>query len=246
MSESFAAIVDDALAQKIDPAFAALALTLPSESDLAREIGADVDPDAVRAARIDVLTGIGLRAGAPLREVLTRFAENGAFSPDAASAGRRALKNAALGLLAFADADEGGRLAEAQFEAASNMTDRLGALAALAFSLNPRRTGALERFERAYRGEPLVMDKWFALQAMIPDEDAVARVRRLFNHPAFSFSNPNRTRSLLTGFTANLTQFNRPDGAGYALLAEAVLRLDPKQPADRRPAADGAAQLAHL
>ena len=146
------------------------------------------------------------------------------------SAGRRALKNAALALLCFAEPEAGGALAEAQMAAASNMTDRLGALSALAFSLNPRREAALARFEARYLGEPLVMDKWFALQAMIPDAGAVARVKSLFEHPAFSFGNPNRVRSLLSGFTANLTQFNRADGAGYGLLADVVLRLDPTNP----------------
>ena len=230
LADAFAATLADALAGRIDPAFAALALGLPTEADLAREIGADVDPDAIRAARVDLLKAIGAHNAPVLADIFARFGETGAFSPDAQAAGRRALKNAALHWLAFADPEQGGRLAEAQADQASNMTDRLAALGALVFSLNPRREGALARFAAAFAHEPLVMDKWFALSAMIPDDWAVARVRGLFAHPAFSFGNPNRVRSLIGSFTANPTQFNRPDGAGYALLAEIVLKLDPQNP----------------
>ena len=230
LAGAFAATLADALAGRIDPAFAALALALPSEGDLAREIGADIDPDAIRAARVALMTAIGVHNAPALKEALARFVETGAFSPDAKAAGRRALKNAALTLLAFADLDGGGRLAESQADHATNMTDRLGALAALVFSLNPRREGALARFEARFAHEPLVMDKWFALSAMIPDDAALERVRALFAHPAFSFANPNRVRALVSGFTGNQTQFNRPDGAGYALLADVVLKLDPQNP----------------
>ena len=216
-----------------DPAFAAQILTLPGEGELADEIGTDTDPDAIFSAR----RALRRRLGAGLRERLTRLRETLAeppgatFSPDAASAGRRALRNAALDLIAAADAEAGTALAQAQIEAATNMTDRLAGLATLALLPGEAREAALTAFAGRYADEPLVLDKWFAIQAMIPEDRTVARIRRLQTHPAFAMTNPNRVRSLIGSFSlANPTQFNRPDGAGFDLLAEAVLAIDGANP----------------
>ena len=122
-------------------------------------------------------------------------------------------------------------LAWRQYEAADNMTDRMAALSTLSWHDVPERTQALDDFYRRYESDPLVIDKWFSLQAMIPAEETLARVRGLTSHPAFSFSNPNRLRSLIGAFAqANQTQFNRADGAGYAFVADTVLALDRKNP----------------
>ncbi|MGE7155657.1 aminopeptidase N [Methylorubrum rhodesianum] len=216
-----------------DPAFAAQILALPSEGDLADEIGTETDPDAIFSAR----QTLRRRLGTGLRERLMSLRETLAepagtpFSPDAAAAGRRALRNAALDLIAAADAQAGTALAEAQIEAATNMTDRLAGLATLALLPGEAREAALTAFAERYADEPLVLDKWFAIQAMIPEDGTVARIRRLQSHPAFAMTNPNRVRSLIGSFSlANPTQFNRPDGAGYALVAETVLALDGTNP----------------
>jgi len=160
-----------------------------------------------------------------------RMSNNAPYSPDAASAGRRALKNACLDLLAADGGDEGITLAARQFAAADNMTDRMAALATLSLHDRPERATALEDFYRRYEGDPLVIDKWFALQAAIPEPATLERVRKLTEHPAFSFANPNRLRALIGAFVQlNQTQFNRPDGVGYAFLADTVLALDTKNP----------------
>ena len=234
-ADAFVAALDaflDAEALR-DPAFAAQILALPSEGDLADEIGTDTDPDAIFSAR----RVLRRRLGAGLRERLTHLRETLAepagtpFSPDADAAGRRALRNAALDLIAAADAGAGTALAQAQIEAATNMTDRLAGLATLALLPGEAREAALTAFAERYADEPLVLDKWFAIQAMIPEEGTVARIRRLQSHPAFAMTNPNRVRSLIGSFSlANPTQFNRPDGAGYALVAETVLALDGTNP----------------
>ena len=78
--------------------------------------------------------------------------------------------------------------------------------------------------------EPLILDKWFALQAQIPERETLERVRALMSHRGFSLANPNRVRALIGGFSANQTQFNRADGAGFALLEEVVADLDPTNP----------------
>lgn len=216
-----------------DPAFAAQVLALPSEGDIADEMGTNIDPDAIYRARRDLRRRLGadLRARlTALREALSEPA-GAPFSPDAAPAGRRALRNAALDLIAAADARAGADLARAQIAAATNMTDRLAGLATLALLPGEAREAALAAFAERYADEPLVLDKWFGLQAMIPEADTVARIRRLQGHPAFAMTNPNRVRALVGSFSlANPTQFNRPDGAGYDLVAETVLALDGTNP----------------
>ncbi|MBV9079360.1 MAG: aminopeptidase N, partial [Methylobacteriaceae bacterium] len=214
-----------------DPAFAALTLALPSEAEIAQEIGRDVDPDAVFRARRRLRASIGSALAPRLLSLRKRFAATGPYSPDAESAGQRSLRNVALDLLAAGDAAHGARLARAQFDAATNMTDRLVALAVLSLVSGPERETALASFAERHSGEPLVLDKWFALQATIPEDGTLERVRRLMSHPAFAFQNPNRVRALIGSFAmGNQTQFHRPDGAGYALLAETVLALNAANP----------------
>ncbi|MBV9426132.1 MAG: aminopeptidase N C-terminal domain-containing protein, partial [Bradyrhizobiaceae bacterium] len=217
--------------QTLEPAFAAQALSLPSEADVARDIGREVDPDAVFAAR----TALRVRIGQALHDTLAalhrRMSDNAPYSPDAASAGRRALKNACLDLLAADGGDQGIARAARQFAAADNMTDRMAALTTLSLHDRPERATALADFYRRYEGDALVIDKWFALQAAIPEPATLDRVRKLTEHPAFSFANPNRLRSLIGAFAQlNQTQFNRADGAGYDFLADTVLALDGKNP----------------
>jgi aminopeptidase N len=228
--EAYGAILVEAGAGRIDAAFAAQALSLPSEGDIAREMARDVDPEAIFAARESLRGALGRAHGAALAEIHDRFAGGAHFSPDAASAGRRALRNAALFMLAAGDAQEGARRAQRQLAGANNMTERFAALAVLSLTEGNAREQALEAFARAHAADPLILDKWFALQAQIPESGTLARVRALMSHHAFSMSNPNRVRALIGGFSANQTQFNRVDGAGYDLLAEIVLTLDPSNP----------------
>ena len=214
-----------------DPAFTAQVVILPGEADIAREIGTDVDPDAVHLARRALREFIGARLGLLLVKTYDRLAETGDYSPDAASAGRRALKNALLDLYAAGNRAEGADVASRQFHAANNMTDQIGALSVLVQIPGDQRELALDTFYRTHAADPLVVDKWFALQAMIPEEGTLTRVRGLMEHHAFSMSNPNRLRSLVGSFASgNLTRFNAPDGSGYEFLADIVLQLDPRNP----------------
>jgi aminopeptidase N len=215
----------------LEPAFVALTLVPPSEPDIAREIGRDVDPDAIFAARRQLRATIGKALGAPLAEAYRRMITPGPYSPDAVSAGRRALKNVCLGLLAATEEDQAIALAFAQYQGADNMTDRMAALEILSLFDRPQRTQALEDFYSRYADDPLIIDKWLALQAAIPEAATLDRVRALTGHAAFSMANPNRVRALIGSFAqVNHTQFNRIDGAGYDFVADAVLALDPKNP----------------
>ena len=132
-----------------DPAFTALALTFPSEADLAREQGENVDPDALHAARNAMRQTLGRALRAPLTAIFEKRADEGAYAPDAASAGRRALRNVALDLLAAGDATLGTQLAKTHFDAAGNMTDRLAALATLALLGGTSARGVVRALLRA-------------------------------------------------------------------------------------------------
>ncbi len=215
----------------LDPAFKAQALALPGEGEVARELATDVDPDAIYAARKALKGSVGAALASGFKGAYEALATSGAFTPDAASAGRRALRNLALDYLAVKGDDAGIARASAQFETADNMTDRLAALAVLAQHDRPERETALAAFYERFKADALVIDKWFILQAQIAAPDTLERVQRLMEHPAFSLGNPNRVRSLIGAFAAgNPTQFNRADGAGHAFVADVVLTLDPKNP----------------
>lgn len=215
----------------LDPAFRALALSLPGETDIAREIGADVDPDAILRARNDLRAAIGRSHGAIFSDLVDGAAPSGPFRPDAAAAGARALRNAALDYLVAAGTPEAAERALAQACDADNMTDRLAAMTALVHAGTPQAAEALARFEALFRDEPLAMDKWFSVQATAPVAGALDTVKALTGHPGFAITNPNRVRSLITAFaTGNQTQFARADGAGFDFVADMVLDIDQRNP----------------
>jgi aminopeptidase N len=222
-----ATLVNDAL----EPAFRAQALALPSESDIAREIGANIDTDAVHDAREVVVTAIAKALAGPLADVYAAMASDGAFSPDAVSAGKRALRNAALGWLAYAEGTP-ARAAQA-FAGADNMTEQAHALMTLAhrFPDSAETADALAAFETRFGDNPLVMDKWFSIQAAIPGASTLDRVKALTGSRHFAPNNPNRLRSLIGSFAMqNPTGFNRKDGAGYGFLAEQIVAIDKRNP----------------
>jgi aminopeptidase N len=226
--EALAAILADA---KLEPAFIAETLVPPSEADIAREVGRDIDPDAIFRARAALRTLTGLHLNAALTATYQRLSDTRPYSPDAVSAGRRTLKNVCLDLLAATQEPHAIKLAAKQYQAADNMTDRMAALATLSLHDVPERKAAFDDFYQRYRDDPLIIDKWFSLQAMTPDPATLDRVRALTGHPAFSMANPNRVRALIGGFAqGNPTQFNRLDGAGYEFVADRILALDPANP----------------
>ncbi|WP_436640075.1 aminopeptidase N [Microbaculum sp. FT89] len=217
-------------ADALDPSFRAQVLSLPSESDIAREIGRNVDPDAIHGADRWLRGLIGGELGACLTDVYRRYGSNLPYSPDAAGAGRRALRNTALGLIA-GTGQAGIETAERHYRNADNMTDRMAGLSALTRQGAPEADTALDDFFERYRTDPLVLDKWFSLQATMTGPDTLDRVMALMDHPAFSLSNPNRVRALIGAFAAaNPTQFNRADGAGYRLVADFTLEIDRSNP----------------
>jgi aminopeptidase N len=194
-----------------------------------------IDPEAVRAARRFVRGELGNRLASEWRRTYDGTSVAGPYSPDPASAGRRALRNLALAYLVDSGEAEALELARAQVEAATNMTDREAALAAIVDSRAPFKVDLLLRLAREWQHEPLLMNKWFQLQATAagqPGEPPVLeRVKALLKHPSFSLSNPNNVYALVLGFCGrNAAEFHRTDGAGYAFWLDMVLRLDKDNP----------------
>ncbi len=217
--------------EALEPAYRALALTLPAEADIAREVGKEIDPDAIFAAREALAAFIATANRERFQGLYEGLRDNAAFSPDAASAGRRALRNALLDYLARLD--NGVEAAARHFKAATNMTDLAAGLTVLAHrhAGSPQADAAIAAFAARYGSDALVMDKWFQIQASVPGPQAVDTVRTLMTHPAFSSTNPNRLRSLIGTFSSgNQTGFHRADGAGYGFFAETVLEIDKRNP----------------
>jgi aminopeptidase N len=217
--------------ETLEPAYRALALALPGEADIARDIGKNIDPDAIFASRETLAVSIANANREIFSSLYDRLADKDAFSPDAASAGRRALRNLLLDYLSLLPGGAG--LAARHFQSATNMTDRAAALAVLAHRHDgsPETIKALADFEARYATDPLVMDKWFQIQASVPGPQTVDAVRALTTHPAFSMNNPNRVRSLVGTFSsANQTGFHRADGEGYRFFVETVLQVETRNP----------------
>src|SRR5205085_4399042 len=138
----------------------------------------------------------------------------------------RRLRTVALGLISAAAEPEAARLAKAQFDRADNMTDRQGALGVLVSTHAPERQEALDAFYARFRDDPLVIDKWFALQAAAQRPDTIDQVLKLAKHPDFTITNPNRLRSLAGTFGGNHWAFHGADGRGYDFLADTIIAAD--------------------
>ena len=215
----------------LDPGYRAEIMFLPSESELARVIGRDVDPLAIHNARKGLRKAIGTALHDRLLETYRRYEVKGGYSPAPEPAGKRALRNAALGYLTCRGRSEDVARAAAHFANARNATDEISALAILSELRSPERTKAFESFYERWKGDHLVIDNWFAYQATAPLASALATVVKLTKHPLFSIKNPNKVRALIGAFaTGNPVNFNRPDGRGYAFLAERVLEIDAFNP----------------
>ncbi|WP_319771938.1 aminopeptidase N [Breoghania sp.] len=229
--QELAALLGEASAdERFEPALRAQLLQLPSEADIAREIGADVDPDAIKSARKAVEVAIAGHCLEGFAELYEALADKGPYSPDAAAAGRRALRLTVLDYMAAIEGEASERTF-AHYNTADNMTDRLTALRLLIHRADTHSQEALEDFEARFGKDALVMDKWLTVQATAPFPETLARIRTLTAHPTFSYSNPNRIRALIGAFAAgNQTQFNRADGAGFEFVADTVLSMDKKNP----------------
>ncbi|WP_442592634.1 aminopeptidase N [Parapusillimonas sp. JC17] len=212
----------------LTPAYKARVLSLPAEKELLEKTS-PMDPIHVVQARRLLRAQLGEALAAEWLSAYRSAPDDGDYSPDPLSAGLRSLKNLALSMLMAGAHPQAEALALQQYEDAGNMTTRMGALSALVHhSKSAECAQALSHFYEQWQHDPLVMDKWFTLQATAPGT-TVETVRALMLHPAFSLRNPNRARSLIFQFCMNnLEGVHNADG--YAFWAEQVIALDALNP----------------
>jgi aminopeptidase N len=220
--ESMARVFSDTDA---DRELKAQLLTLPSEAYIG-EFSEPVDVDGIHEVRQMVRQTLAGRLRGPLLQAY-RVCRDGEGGNESAAIARRALQNCCLGYLSANHDPDGIQLCLRQFETAGNMTDSLAALTCLVHYGIAGWQEALERFYRRWEKDPLVLDKWFAIQAGAPRPDVLSEVERLLAHPAFNLANPNKVRALLGTFCArNLVRFHEQSGSGYRFLTDRVLELD--------------------
>ncbi|WP_445681771.1 aminopeptidase N [Radicibacter daui] len=225
--DALSAVLDSGIRE---PAFAALALTLPGEGYIAEQL-ATSDPEQIHAVREALRREIADTLWDKLQATYAATQGHEPFAATPAQAGRRALRNAVLAYIAAAGRREALNMLLAQYQDSDNMTERLAALTLLADETAPEAEAALEDFHTRWRMNPLVMGKWFAIQAASSREDTLARVLKLTQHPAFDARNPNKVYALIGGFAfSNPARFNKADGSGYRFLAEQALAIDKLNP----------------
>ncbi|MDT8280385.1 MAG: aminopeptidase N, partial [Erythrobacter sp.] len=215
----------------LDDAMRGELMVLPSETYLFEVMATGdrlADPGAIHTAREGLKAAIG---AALADDLLALHARASAVTlDDPAGRGARKVKTAALALIAAADPARAATLAAQQYDAADNMTDRQGALMVLCGLDHPARDDKLAAFYDRYQHNPLVVDKWFTLQALSLHPDVIAQVRELAEHPDFTLKNPNRVRSLHMAFAGNPKGFHAASGEGYRMVADVILALDPINP----------------
>lgn len=227
-AHALASALNDA---SLDAAYKAELLRLPTQSDIAREKASDVDPAAIDVAHRAFSRAVADALADDLLAVYKTASNKKAFSPDAKSAGQRALRNAALTLLTARREAEDLERVEHHYQTATNMTDSAHALFLIASLDFPGRQAVLSHFYDRWHQDHLVIDMWFAAQAQSALPETLDEVERLTHHPLFKLTTPNKVRALIGTFAAgNPVQFNRPDGAGYDFLANKVIELDRLNP----------------
>ncbi len=213
-----------------DPALLSEVLSLPSESVIG-ELMEVVDVEGIHAAREQVKAHIGRNLQEDLLTHYRAMAEQGEYQVTPEAIGRRRLKNLLLGYLMASGSEEAAALCEQQYRAGHNMTDVIHALALVADGDHPARQALLDDFAARWQFDPLVMDKWFGVQARSSREDTLEKIRELEGHAAFSITNPNKVRALIGSFaSANPLRFHSADGKGYTFLVDKVLQLDSINP----------------
>ena len=214
----------------LDHALRAEALTLPSETDLAEMIE-QADPGAIHEVREFLAKSIAQGLRLSLEATYEALQEQGEYQINAASIGKRRLKNICLNYLGKINDPAIHEQCYRQFSDSKNMTDTLSALAVLININCPQRDQALADFEQKWQHDTLVMDKWFVMQATSSLPDTLDQIKKLMNHKLFSIKNPNKVRSLIGAFSAgNPVNFHNADGSGYKFHADRVLELDKLNP----------------
>ncbi len=231
LAEGFAQAFESALTgDAADKALLSEVLRLPGESTLGDQMEI-VDVEAIHHVREWLKHALASRLRRTLLSVYEENSSLASYDIAPASIARRRLRNLVLDYLIHLDDREINKLCYQQFQRADNMTDVMAALSCLANTDCPERDLALAAFEKRWIDQPLVMDKWFSVQASSRLPGTLERVKALMAHPAFSLRNPNKVRSLIGVFCSiNIHAFHHHDGSGYAFLSDQVIALDSLNP----------------
>ena len=215
---------------EFDNAFKALALTPPAAMEVLQSLN-QIDPIAVQEAGKWLSRAVADHLRDDLVDRYAALSDTGPFSPDARSAGRRALRNRCLALLAARKDPLAAKLAQTQLSDATNMTDELSALITLTRLGGQRVETTMEDFYAKWAKNPLVLDKWFSVQAMRPHAGGINSIIALTKTKRYQRTNPNRVRALVGGFAmGNAELFHKIDGSGYQFFADQVLDMDSRNP----------------
>jgi aminopeptidase N len=216
---------------KLDDAFKALILLLPSEADVTAAIGKDVDSDVVYAAREAVRSNIAKQLFSTLQSAFGRTEDAGSYTPDTNGTARRSLRLTLLGMITAANDDVGIKLAQKEFAKPDNMTIEMGALVCVRSLNRSEPEEMLASFYQRHKDDHLILDKWFGLNAAIPGADAAQRIERLLKHPDFKLTTPNRVYALVANFAnGNSTGFHSASGKGYRVVADVIIALNAINP----------------
>ena len=217
--------------EALEPAYRTKLLDLPEFGQVAEAIGKNVDAAKMQIAKDALCSTMGNALEATFETLFHQHEVQGAYSPDSASNGKRALRGRLLWLAAEAKAPWVQPVVRQQFAKRTNMTEEYGALRVSIICGGSIRDEAINEFQLRHRDDPLLMDKWFAAQALIPGADAAARVQKLMAHEAFSFKTPNRVYALLRSFIGgNFSGFHDLQGAGYSLAGDSIIKLNAINP----------------
>jgi len=226
-AEAWGRVLED---EALDGSLRAMAMTLPAERVIGHELET-IRPDEIHAAREGLGRALAGAHADALWDAYGGLAPRGAYVHEKAEIDRRRLRAAVLRALVWTGNEEAIEAAWRQYESADNMTDAQAAFLVLADLEHPRRDDVVEAFHRRFREDPLVLDKWFTIQAGSARRDTLAHVKALAAHPDFNLRNPNRVRALIGAFCAgNQVRFHDASGEGYVFLADAVLELDGANP----------------
>ena len=228
LTAAFAAVLNNC---ELDNAFKSKLLSLPGESAMANHIAKNIDPAAIHDAYKFAKHSVAAALKDELLDLYHSLDDDAPYSSDPDSVGRRSLRNSALDYMVCIGDENSIGLAVTQALNATNLNDRFAALTSLARAGGVESDRALAEFYAANRQDHLLVDKWLLLNAMKTDENAIATVRSLLDHEAFSLKRPNKVRSLIGAFsTLNQLRFNDPSGDGYALVADVIMQLDEINP----------------
>jgi len=224
MIDALKALLND---QQLDKGLIAEIICLPSENYLAELQKGHIDVDLIHLALKKLKLELAGLLDQELANVYQHNLHTASYCFESTSVAARRLKNVALSYLMELDNSVTNELCINQYQQADNMTDSMAALSCIIDSKLTDKHIFLDDFYQKWKGDTLVLDKWFGLQASSTSKDTFERVKALMNHPAFSISNPNKVRALIGSFVmGNPVCFHREDGAGYQFLTDRIIQLD--------------------